>query len=322
MKVSIVQAGSFIYDTPRTLDLLEKLTREAANEKAELILFPEAFIGGYPKWNDFGILLGSRSQEGREEFQRYYDSAITENGSEAARVEALAKELQVFLVTGVVERDGGTLYCSVFFYSPTGYLGKHRKLLPTALERCVWGNGDGSTMKTFDTEIGKLGTAICWENYMPLYRTYLYSQGIQLYLAPTVDDRPVWLPTMQTIALEGRCFVISAVQYMKGSNYPEGHSVRLKHGDEKHGKGHSVRLKHGDETVFIRGGSCIVDPLGKVLVAPEFDGQAIKYADIDLNLITQGKFDLDVVGHYARNDIFKLIVDTREQKNVVQSKEA
>jgi nitrilase len=206
------------------------------------------------------------------------------------------------LVTGVIERDGGTLYCTALMYSPEGsLLGKHRKLMPTALERLVWGVGDGSTLSVVETAIGRIGTVICWENYMPLLRMAMYAQGIELYCAPTVDDRDTWLPTMRTIALEGRCFVLSACQFLTRADCPAAYSAI-----------------QGDDpaTILIKGGSCIIDPMGKVLIEPSFEGETIHCAELDRRLIARGKYDLDVVGHYARPDIFKLMVDTSVRKTV------
>nr|CDJ94019.1 Nitrilase cyanide hydratase and apolipoprotein N-acyltransferase domain containing protein [Haemonchus contortus] len=303
MSIAVVQAGSILYDTPATLDKLERLTKEAADKGAKLVLFPEAFIGGYPKGSDFGIVLGTRSMEGREEFSKYFNSAIEENGAESRRIAEIAITNSVFIVVGVVERSGGTLYCSMFYYGPDGYMGKHRKLMPTALERCVWGNGDGSTMPVFDTPLGKIGGAICWENYMPMYRVTLYDKGIELYLACTVDDRETWLSTMRTIALEGRCFVFSSAQFMTSSAYPENHPIRIKHGDDK---------------VLIRGGSCAVDPLGTILVEPDFTRELIHYVDADLSRIACGKMDLDTVGHYSRPEVFQLVVNEKPCDPVVR----
>ncbi|WKX98770.1 hypothetical protein Q1695_014004 [Nippostrongylus brasiliensis] len=286
MSVAIVQAGSIIYDTPATLDKLEKFTAEAAANGAKLIVFPEAFIGGYPKWMDFGIVLGTRSPEGREEFRKYYNSAIEEHGPESQTIAEIAASNDIIIVSGVVERQGGTLYCSVFFYGPRGFLGKHRKLMPTALERCIWGNGDGSTMPVIDTPLGKIGAAICWENYMPMYRMTLYSKGIELYLACTVDDRETWLSTMRTIALEGRCFVVSSAQFMTSSDYPEG--------------------------------SCAIDPLGAVLVEPDFTKELIHYVNIDLSRIACAKMDMDTVGHYSRPEVFQLVVNEKPYEPVVK----
>uniref|UniRef100_A0A914PW37 CN hydrolase domain-containing protein n=1 Tax=Panagrolaimus davidi TaxID=227884 RepID=A0A914PW37_9BILA len=181
-KIAIVQTGSIIYDTHATIDKLEKLTEEAANGGADLVLFPEAFVGGYPKALSFGVSLGKRSDGGRDEFKKYFESAIEYDSNESERIGKIAKRFKIFIVVGVVERDGGTLYCSVFYYNKEGEkVGKHRKLMPTALERCVWGFGDGSTLPVIDTEIGKIGAAICWENYMPLLRMAYYKKGLSFY---------------------------------------------------------------------------------------------------------------------------------------------
>ncbi|MBP1884412.1 carbon-nitrogen hydrolase family protein [Sinorhizobium mexicanum] len=302
IKAAVVQAGPVLFDTPKTIAKLADLARDAAGQGAELVVFPEAFLGGYPKGIDFGARLGMRSPEGREDFRRYYESAIALPGPEAARLGEIARDNNIHLVVGIIERDGGTLYCSAVTYAPSGKLiSKHRKLMPTALERLVWGFGDGSTIGVVDTPLGRIGSVICWENYMPLLRTAMYAQGIELYCAPTVDDRDTWLPTMRTIALEGRCFVISACQYFTRGDGPAGYAPI-----------------QGDDpaTVLIRGGSCIVDPLGNVLIEPDFTGEAIKVAEIDRRIIARGKYDLDVVGHYARSDVFTLSVDTRSRSAV------
>lgn len=302
IKAAVVQAAPVLFDTPKTVEKLTTLTRDAAGRGANLVVFPEAFVGGYPKGLDFGARLGSRSPEGREEFRRYFDSAIDLPGPEATRIGEAAREAKVHLVAGVIEREGGTLYCSTLTYAPSGkLLYKHRKLMPTALERLVWGFGDGSTIGVVDTPIGRIGSVICWENYMPLLRAAMYAQGVELYCAPTVDDRDAWLPTMRTIALEGRCFVISACQYLTRGDGPADYAPAQ--GDDP-------------STVLIRGGSCIVDPLGNVLVEPDFTGETIRLAEIDRRMIARGKYDLDVTGHYARPDVFRLSVDTRPKTAV------
>ena len=214
--VGVVQAGSVLFDTERSPGKAGqpgRLNRELPG--AKIVVFPEAFVGGYPKGQQFGINLGRRSDEGRELFQRYFDSAIQIPGPETAMMAGVARENEIYLVAGAIERAGGTLYCTVVFFGPTGeYLGKHRKLMPTALERAIWGCGDGSTLSVIETTYGKLGAVICWENYMPLLRTAMYAKGIELYCAPTVDDRDTWISTMQHVACEGRCFVFSACQYL------------------------------------------------------------------------------------------------------------
>jgi len=302
-KAAVIQAGSVLFDTQRSLDKLADLMADAARQGAKLVVFPEAFIGGYPKGLDFGARLGMRSAEGRDDFRRYFEGAIAEDGPEAARIAEAARANGVYLVVGVIERDGGTLYCTTLTYAANGeYLGKHRKLMPTALERLVWGFGDGSTLSVFDTPLGKLGSVICWENYMPLLRTAMYAKGIQLYCAPTVDDRETWAPTMRVIAMEGRCFVLSACQYLMPGDYPEAYAQHL----------------GGKNGAIIRGGSCIIGPLGDVLVPPSFDGERIAVADIDPGQIARGKYDLDVVGHYARPDVFQLTVDERKKDPVIR----
>ena len=301
-KAAVVQAAPVLFDTPRTIEKLADLVHDAAHQGAELVVLPEAFVGGYPKGLDFGARLGMRSPEGREDFRRYFANAIEMAGPEAERLSAVARDNGVHLVTGVIERDGGTLFCSTLTYGPTGaLLSKHRKLMPTALERLVWGFGDGSTIGVAETPLGRIGSVICWENYMPLLRMAMYAQGAELYCAPTVDDRDTWLPTMRTIAIEGRCFVLSACQYFTRGDAPTDYAPI-----------------QGDDpaTVLIRGGSCIIDPLGNILVEPDFSGEMIRIAEIDRHVIARGKYDLDVVGHYARPDVFKLSVDTGKKDAV------
>jgi nitrilase len=292
IRAAVVQAGSILFDRDRTIQKAGDLTRDAASRGAQIVVFPEAFVGGYPKGFDFGALVGSRTAEGREQFRAYYDQALTVPSEECTLLGDFARQNSVHLVVGVIERDGGTLYCTVLFFAPDGSLaGKHRKLMPTASERLIWGQGDGSTLTVLDTAVGRIGAVICWENYMPLLRMTMYSKGVQLYCAPTVDDRDTWLPSMRHIAAEGRCFVLSACQYLKRDDCADVY------------RGMDV------PDVLIRGGSCIVSPFGHVLAGADFSGECILTAELDLSDITRGKFDLDVVGHYGRPDVFQLIVN-------------
>jgi len=272
--VAVVQAGSILFDTESTLAKAERLLAEAAG--ARLVVFPEAFLGGYPKGADFGARVGSRTPEGRKEFRRYFESAIDVPGPATGRIGEAARAIGAWVVMGAIEREGGTLYCTALFFAPDGSLaGKHRKLMPTAMERLIWGFGDGSTLPAIETGFGKIGAVICWENYMPLLRYAMYGKGVSFYCAPTVDDRETWQVTMRHIALEGRCFVLSAVQH----------------------------------TETIRGGSVILGPLGNVVAGPCYDGEVILRAELDPGEIAEGKFDLDVAGHYARPDVFRLEVN-------------
>ena len=286
-----------IFDPERTLKKVDSLSTEAARKGARLVLFPEAFVSAYPRGMDFGAVVGSRTDEGREQFHRYWESSIDVPGPAVEALGRTAKKCQIYLVIGVIERHGGTLYCTVLFFAPEGtYLGKHRKVMPTASERLVWGFGDGSTMPVFDTPLGKLGAVICWENYLPLLRTAMYGKGIELYCAPTADPRDSWIASMRHIAVEGRCFVLSCNQFNRQSDFPPEYGASFT-GDP--------------QGVVTRGGSCIVDPFGNFLAGPNFEGEAILTAEIDRAQIVRGKYDLDVVGHYARPDIFRLQVDER-----------
>ena len=301
--VAVVQDAPVVFNREATLAKVKSLTRQAAGTGARLVLFPEAFVSAYPKGLDFGARVGLRTEAGRDDFRRYFESSISLPGPAGDALGAMAKEAGVFLVIGVVEREGGTLYCTVLFFSPEGaLLGKHRKLMPTASERLVWGFGDGSTMPVLDTPLGKLGAVICWENYMPLLRTYMYSQGIQIYCAPTADSRDTWLPTMQTIALEGRCFVLSCCQYLLRGDCPPDYRTEL--GEDP-------------ATVIMSGGSCIIGPMGQVLAGPAFEGPTILTAELDLGQIVRSKYDFDVVGHYARPDVFRLHVNISPTPPVV-----
>jgi nitrilase len=304
--VAVVQATPVIFNRERTLQKVQSLTAEAARQGARLVLFPEAFVSAYPRGLDFGAVVGSRTDQGREQFRRYWDSSVDVPGPAVEALGRTAKHCRVYLVIGVIERDGGTLYCTVLFFSPEGaYLGKHRKIMPTASERLVWGFGDGSTMPVFDTPLGKIGAVICWENYSPLMRAAMYAKGIELYCAPTADPRDSWAASMRHIAVEGRCFVLSCNQFNRRRDFPSDYGADL---------------GNDPNAIITRGGSCIVDPFGKFLAGPNTESEVILTAEIDRAQIVRGKFDLDVVGHYARPDIFQLKVDERAKEPVTTRK--
>ena len=300
---AVAQTATVLFDTPATVERALGMMADAAKRGVQLLVFPEAFIGGYPKGADFHIYLGGRTPQGRGEFKQYYEAAVTVDGPEIAQLAKAAARHKMYVVTGIIERDGGTLYCTAVYIGPEGQvLGKHRKLMPTALERLVWGFGDGSTLQAVDTPYGKLGAVICWENYMPALRMAMYQQRIALYCAPTADDRDSWASTMQHIALEGRCFVLSACQHLRRSQFPaDMNNV----------------LAEAPETVLMRGGSMIIDPLGKVLAGPVFNEDALLTAQLDMSVIPMAQMDFDAVGHYARPDVFSLHVNTAAQRAVV-----
>jgi nitrilase len=303
VRVAVVQAGSVPFDAVACVEKAERLIGEAAAAGARVIVFPEAFIVGYPKGLNYGLVVGARDPVGREEFRLYLDAAIEVPGPHTVRLGEAAAKHRCHVVMGVIERELGTCYCTALFFGPDGrLLGKHRKLMPTALERLIWGFGDGSTLTAIDSPYGRIGAVICWENYMPMLRMAMYAKGVALYCAPTADDRDTWLSTMQHVALEGRCFVLTACQFIRRRDFPA--SVRVSLGDSP-------------DAVLMRGGSAIVGPLGKVLAGPHFGSETILTADLDLDEIGRGKFDFDVVGHYSRPDVFQLVVNEAPMAAVV-----
>ena len=307
VNVAVVQATSVPFDSEACVEKAVRLVGEAAATGARVVVFPEAFIGGYPKGLRYGLVVGARDATGREEFRLYLEAAIEVPGAQSRRLGEAAAANGCYIVIGIIERDAGTCYCSVLFFAPNGQLlGKHRKVMPTAMERMIWGFGDGSTLTVVDSPHGRIGSVICWENYMPMLRMAMYSKNVELYCAPTADDRDTWLPTMRHVALEGRCFVLTACQVLRRKDLPS--SVRVSLGDSP-------------DAVLMRGGSAIINPLGKVLAGPVFDTETILSAQLDLDDIGRSKFDFDVVGHYSRPDIFQLIVNETPMSPVVARKE-
>ncbi len=304
VRTAVVQAAPVLFDRDASIEKACRLTAEAAAGGAQLILFPEAFIPAYPRGLAFGTVIGSRSAAGRLAWERYWANAVTIPSPAAEALAAAARLAGAYLAIGVIERDsqfsGGTLYCTLLYFGPDGrLLGTHRKLKPTAAERLVWGEGDGSTLTVLDTELGKVGGLICWENYMPLARMALYAKGVELYLAPTADSRDTWQATLRHIACEGRCFVLGCNQYVTKAMYPSDLP--------------GIEDLANQSEVMCRGGSAIISPLGDVLAGPLYDGEGILYADLDMGEVARGKFDFDVVGHYARPDVFQLIVNERKE---------
>ena len=307
IRVAVVQAAPVLFDRDATIDKVQDLTAEAAAKGAELVLFPEAYIPAYPRGLSFGMVVGSRTGEGRATWERYWQEALPVPGPGFEHLAAIAGDNNVFLAIGVIEKDtefsGGTLYCTILYFGPDGsYLGKHRKLKPTGAERLIWGEGDGSTLTVLDTAWGKVGGLICWENYMPLARMAMYGKGVEIYLAPTADARDTWQASMRHIACEGRCFVLAANQYVTKAMYPADLP--------------GITELDSQPEEMSRGGSVIISPLGKVLAGPLFGEEGILVADLDMSEIGRGKLDFDAVGHYARPDVFQLHIDEAPKKPV------
>src|SRR5271168_98130 len=303
VKAGVAQVGAVPFDVEASIAKAESWIAKSGTEGCQLVVFPEAFVAGYPKGTDFDSSIGWRTERGREEFLRYFEASITVPGPETERLGMAAAAAKTFVVVSVMERDLGTLYCTALFFRPDGLLmGKHRKLMPTAGERLAWGFGDGSTMPVFETPVGRIGAVICWENYMPMLRMAMYAKGISVYCAPTADDRETWLPTMRHIALEGRCFVLTACQVVRRRDFPADYRCSI---------------TNDPDAFLMRGGAAIVDPLGKVLAGPVFDREVLLHAELDLDALVRAKFDFDVAGHYARPDVFSLTVNEAPQPAVI-----
>jgi nitrilase len=307
VKVAIIQAAPALFDREACVDKACRLAESAAAQGAQLILFPEAFIPAYPRGLSFGMVVGSRSPSGRLTWERYWSNAVNVPGPSTQALGEAARRAGAYLAIGVIERDTqysqGTLYCTLLYFSPQGELiGKHRKLKPTAAERLIWGEGDGSTLTVLDTGLGKIGGLICWENYMPLARMALYAKGVEIYLAPTADSRDTWQATLRHIACEGRCFVLGCNQYVTKSMYPADLP--------------GIEELASQPEVMCRGGSVVISPLGEILAGPLFDQEGMLLADLDPGEIGRGKLDFDVTGHYARPDVFQLVVDERPKDPV------
>ncbi|MGQ0569756.1 MAG: carbon-nitrogen hydrolase family protein [Armatimonadota bacterium] len=300
VRAAVVQAAPILMNRDATVEKACALIDEAAAQGARLILFPEAFIPAYPWGIRFGTRIGGRTTEGRQAWARYWANAVEVPGPATDVLGAAARRAQAHVAMGVIERDQtfsrGTVYCTLVYFGPDGsLLAKHRKLMPTAAERYMWGSGDGSTLPVVQTPHGRLGGLICWENYMPLARMSMYAKGVELYVAPTADSRDSWQATIRHIACEGRCFVLSCCAFVTKDMYPADFEALDELADAPH--------------VLSRGGSAIVAPLGDYLAGPLFDEEGILVADLDLARVVEGRFDFDVAGHYSRPDVFRLIVN-------------
>jgi nitrilase len=295
--IAALQIGSDSKGTSVTLDRILSFENDIKESNCDVLVMPEALLGGYPKGSDFGTRVGYRTSEGREEFLQYWQQAVDIDGPEVIALTKLAKYCGTSIVIGIIERGGTTLFCTALFISDNGeVVAKHRKLMPTASERLIWGQGDGSTIPIVETAAGRIGAAICWENYMPLLRSTMYAKGIQIWCAPTVDDRDIWQISMRHIAYEGRIFLVSACQFKPP---PSEDDIKDKAWPK--------------DKPLIRGGSVIISPMGEVLAGPIYNKNGLISVEIDLNDIVKARYDMDPMGHYSRPDVFKLTVNEQER---------
>jgi nitrilase len=306
-KIAIVQTSPVFLDKYKTIELAVAKVEEAVSNGAELVVFTEAFIPGYPTWI-WRLRPGGDWNLSEELHQRLLTNAVKMESDDLEPLYEAARKHHVTIVCGMEERDSklsqSTLYNTVLVIGTDGtVLNRHRKLMPTNPERMVWGFGDASGLKVVDTPVGRIGTLLCWENYMPLARYALYAQGVEVYIAPTYDSGDGWIGTLQHIAREGCCWVVGCGNLMKGSDIPDDFPEK------------SSLYPDSDEWVN-PGDSIVIAPGGEIVAGPMKEEAGILYCDIDREKVGIAKRALDVTGHYSRPDIFKLHVNTRSQTPV------
>lgn len=297
-RIGLVQAEPVLFNKQASLEKAHGYIDEAAENGAELIVFPELFIPGYPVGMNFGFSVGKRTEPGREDWKRYYDASVVAGGEEFRQLSEAARKTGAFISIGFSERDavGGTLYNSNAIFEPDGSYKVHRKLKPTGSERLVWGDADKHYFPVTDTPWGPVGSLICWESYMPLARVALYQKGITIYISPNTNDNPEWQATIQHIAIEGKCYFVNADMIIRKDSYPD-----------------DLRAEEINNLPYwvCRGGSCIIDPFGHYVTDPVWDEETVIYADLDMELPASCKMEHDAVGHYARPDVLKLVVEDK-----------
>jgi len=306
-KIAVIQEAPVYLDKQATIAKAAKLVEEAATAGAQLVIFPEAFIPGYPAWM-WRLRPGGDWSINEAIYARLLDNAVSVDGDDLQPLMAAAKKHKVTIVSGMHERDNrfsqATIYNSVVTIDVDGKLAnRHRKLMPTNPERMVWGFGDASGLKVIDTPVGRIGCLVCWENFMPLARYALYAQGVEIYIAPTYDCGDAWIGTMQHIAREGRCWTVSSGFAFQGSDIP----------DDLPGK--KDLYPEPDEWVN-QGDSVVIAPGGEIVAGPMRNEKGILYAEVEARRAAAAKRALDITGHYARPDIFQLHVNTEAQAPV------
>lgn len=300
IKIAAAQLSPVFLNKKATITKACDAIKEAGNQGAELIVFPEAFVSGYPDW--IWLIPNSRGAELNELYSDLVENAVSIPDNSTEQLCQAAKKATVNVVIGLNEKNSETsnasLYNSILFIDHKGnIIGKHRKLIPTGGERLIWSRGDGSSLQAYVTSAGKIGGLICWENFMPLARNAIYESGAQILVSPTWDKSPNWLQTMQHVAREGGLFVVSVCMALKMEDIPESYAFK--------------KLYPEGRQWINAGNSCIIAPNGKLLAGPLEAKEGILYADLNLNDIIKAKRMFDVVGHYSRPDVFNFVVKTK-----------
>jgi nitrilase len=303
IKIAVVQAAPVVLDREATVSKACELVAEAGRSGAHLVVFPEAFIPTYPDW--VWRIPPGQHRVLADMYAELLEQSVEIPGPVTEELSKAARQAGVYVAMGLNERNAqasnASLYNTLLYIGPEGeLLGKHRKLVPTAPERMVWAQGDGSTLEVYDTSLGKLGGLICWENYMPLARYSLYAWGVQIYLAPTWDNGEPWLSTLRHIAKEGRVYVVGCSIAMRKQDIPDHFGFKAKYYSEV-----GEWINKGD--------SAIVSPDGKFVAGPLNAEEGILYSELDPRQMRGSKWNLDVAGHYARPDVFRLTVNKEDR---------
>ena len=306
-RLAVVQQPPVLLDRVGSVERIVAFTREAARQGAHIVVFPEAFVPGYPSWI-WRLRPGGDMSLSEQLHAALLANAVDMRSNDIDPVLEVAKANSVCVVFGMNERDGeysrGTIYNSVVLIGPDGtVLNRHRKLMPTNPERMVWGMGDATGLKVVATPVGRIATLICWESYMPLARYALYADGVEIYITPTYDTGERCIATMQHIAREGGCWVVSSGVALHARDIPDALP------------GKATLFPNNDEWVNA-GDSVVVAPGGKVVAGPLRNEYGLLYADIELDRVGLARRSLDAAGHYARPDIFRLVVNRRPLKPI------
>lgn len=301
--IAAAQLTPIFLDKEKTVKKACKAIQEAGEKGAELIVFPEAFISGYPDW--VWLIPNSKGADLNELYLKLVENAVSVPDDATSQLCKAAKKAGIHVVMGMHERNsetsGTSLFNSLLFIDDKGLIvGKHRKLIPTGGERLIWAQGDGSSLKSYNTSFGKIAGLICWENFMPLARNAIYESGAQILATPTWDKSPNWLQSMQHVAREGGLFVVSSCMALKIDDIPDQYEFKKLYPE-------------GREWINV-GNSTIIAPNGQILAGPLEAEEGILYAEIDLQQIIKAKRMFDAVGHYSRSDVFTFDVNNLHSK--------
>lgn len=300
--IAAAQAAPVFLNKEKTVEKACKLIRKAGNKGAKLIVFPEAFIPGYPDW--VWVVPNSKSKILNDLYAELVKNSVTIPDKSTDKICKAAKEAKINVIIGMNERNSessnSSLFNTILFINEKGKIGgKHRKLIPTGGERLIWAQGDGSTLKVFDSSIGKIGGLICWENFMPLARQAMYDGGTQILASPTWDKSSRWLQSLQHIAREGGMFVIGSCMVIRMKDIPDKYEFKKYYPE-------------GRDWINT-GNSCIINPNGEFIAGPSEMKEEILYAKIDLEDIIKSKRMFDAAGHYSRPDVFHFEVNRSQE---------